>query len=163
RGGAAPGQPPLLPDRRGAERGGARARPRRRRRGGGPAGAPERARGDARRRADQLRGRDALAAALGRDGLGLGDAVAPARRPRPVTRRAEATDGRRGAEGGQRLLAEVSEQLRGSLDAHERLAGLARLVVPRLADLCVLQLEEEERPAALAPMGRELVEATAGG
>jgi PAS domain S-box-containing protein len=83
-------------------------------------------------------------------------------RPRHVILLLEDIEERKRAEEGQHLLAEVSELLMGTLDAPERLAGLAPLCVPMLADLCVLQLEDAETAAALAPPGRELAQAALG-
>src|SRR5262249_44473719 len=79
-------------------------------------------------------------------------------RPRHAIVLLEDIGERKRAEEAQRLLAEVSELLMGSLDAHERFGALVRKCVPALADLCVLQLEDGDS-AAVAPDGRELAQA----
>lgn len=47
------------------------------------------------------------------------------------------------AERGSRLLAEASRVLASSLECEETLAGVARLAVPALGDLCLIDLVEE--------------------
>jgi PAS domain S-box-containing protein len=54
-------------------------------------------------------------------------------------------DDRKRAEESQRFLAEASEVLVSSLDYEATLARLARLVVPRLADWCSIDMLTEER------------------
>jgi PAS domain S-box-containing protein len=54
-------------------------------------------------------------------------------------------DDRKRAEESQRFLAEASEVLVSSLDYEATLARLARLVVPRLADWCSIDMLAEER------------------
>lgn len=54
------------------------------------------------------------------------------------------------AEIEQRLLAEAGRIMAGSLGYVDRLAGIARLVVPLLADWCAVQLVEEGQPAQMA-------------
>jgi PAS domain S-box-containing protein len=54
-------------------------------------------------------------------------------------------DDRKRTEEAQRFLAEASEVLVSSLDYEATLAGLARLVVPRLADWCSIDMLTEER------------------
>src|SRR5262249_14724617 len=66
---------------------------------------------------------------------------------------------RKRAEEAQRLLAEGSELLMGSLDAQERFGALARLCVSALAEPCARQREDGEARAAVAPEGRELAHA----
>ncbi len=51
----------------------------------------------------------------------------------------------RAAEDRQRLLTEVSQVLTSSLDYQPTLERLARLVVPELADWCVVDVPEDER------------------
>jgi len=64
---------------------------------------------------------------------------------------------RKAAEERLRLLSEVSETLAESFDYHETFAGIARLVVDRLADSCQIWLEEGDAlvRVALATSGRE--------
>ncbi|WP_018569633.1 PP2C family protein-serine/threonine phosphatase, partial [Streptomyces sp. PsTaAH-124] len=54
-----------------------------------------------------------------------------------------------------RLLAEASRALASGLDAEEALRRLARLVVPHLADACVVDVAEGERLRRLAITDRE--------
>jgi PAS domain S-box-containing protein len=53
----------------------------------------------------------------------------------------------RDSEARLRLLAEASAVLGTSLDSHETLRALARLVVPRVADWCSVSLQEQEEAA----------------
>ena len=53
---------------------------------------------------------------------------------------------RRQAERSQRLLAEAEPVLMSSLDAVSRLANIAQVVVPLLADWCVVHMTEEGEP-----------------
>ncbi|HEY1365717.1 MAG TPA: GAF domain-containing protein, partial [Gaiellaceae bacterium] len=64
-----------------------------------------------------------------------------------------ADSARRASEERLGLLAEASRALVGSLDVGETLAAFARHVVPRLADRCVVHLEEAGRlvPVAAVP------------
>jgi signal transduction histidine kinase len=56
---------------------------------------------------------------------------------------------RKRAEDAQRFLHDASELLMGSLDVEAALAGVARLSVPRLAELCVVELAGRPAPIAV--------------
>jgi PAS domain S-box-containing protein len=76
--------------------------------------------------------------------------------------RKRAEESLRRAEEAQRFLAEASELLSSSLDYETTLQSVAVLVVPHLADLCVVHVVEDEgiRPIAVAhsdPAKAELV------
>jgi PAS domain S-box-containing protein len=61
----------------------------------------------------------------------------------------DVTERRRAAEA-QRFLAEASELLIGSRDHTAALAAVARLAVPRIADLCIAEIAGEAAPLAVA-------------
>ena len=69
--------------------------------------------------------------------------------PRRVICIAQDVSERKRAEDAQRILHDASELLMGSLDAEATLTGLARLLVPRLAELCIVELSERADPIAV--------------
>jgi PAS domain S-box-containing protein len=69
--------------------------------------------------------------------------------PRRVICIAQDISDRKRAEAAQKLLHEASELLMGSLDAEAALAGVAQFAVPRLADLCVVELADRDQPLAV--------------
>ncbi len=66
----------------------------------------------------------------------------------------DVTERRRAAES-QRFLSEASELLIGSRDHAAALAGVARLAVPRVCDLCIVELAGEAGPLAVADVDEE--------
>jgi PAS domain S-box-containing protein len=87
-------------------------------------------------------------------------------RPRHVIVIVDDIDDRKRNEEAQRLLAECGELFTGPLDAQlrlTRLVQLVQLIVPRLADLCVVQLEDQAAPVAVAPAEPAVVAAVGTG
>ena len=64
-----------------------------------------------------------------------------------VTDRRAAHQTAQAAIGRAGLLARVSEELAGTLDSHEAMARLAQVVVPAMADWCVVTLIDDDRHA----------------
>jgi two-component system phosphate regulon sensor histidine kinase PhoR len=115
--------------------------------------------------------RSAATVAISADDRPVGVLAAHSRRPREFTdddtlflhgianvlaaavARDAADSARRASEERLSLLAEASRALTGSLDVGETLAAFARQLVPRLADRCVVHLEEAGRlvPVAAVP------------
>jgi PAS domain S-box-containing protein len=64
---------------------------------------------------------------------------------------------RKQVERSQRLLAEAGPVLAASLDATSRLANIARVVVPLLADWCVVHVTEEGQPIRPVAVANDLL------
>ena len=95
----------------------------------------------------------ALEAHLGVAGL-VGATLARQRADRELLVLAEERAARAIAEvmeGRARLLAEASKALSASFDYEATLAGVARLVVPQLADACAVELRDEDSLASSHP------------
>jgi PAS domain S-box-containing protein len=69
--------------------------------------------------------------------------------PRRVICIVQDVSSRKREEDAQAFLHEASELLMGSLDADTALGGVARLSVPRLADLCIVELARRGEPVAI--------------